>query len=129
MKTYIIKLAVLLVLPFFFACKNSESNGTSQDGSKSEVVNQGENLEQEAIVLANSEGEEITMVLFAKDGEIAINLKFEDGVKEFLPLGVIENGNPVFSDGERYFELFSDGKSGALTDADKTTVNNYFPKK
>lgn len=110
MKHIILKLVVLTSV--LIACKDET---TKIDGAKkNESISVKDDLEQAPLLLKNKNGEQIKITYFAKDEEIGVRLRVNEEERELEAKGSNEIGNPVFSDGEYGWEMFTDGRSGRL---------------
>lgn len=103
------RISFLIILSFgLSACGKNET--TTDEGAKTET-NQ---PEETARLLTSEKGDSIYITYFAKDDVVAVKLKIGGEEKILEAKGSSEKGNPVLTDGEFGWEMFTDGKSGRL---------------
>lgn len=106
------------------ACGNNENAITNQVNS---VAEQTENTDETTRMLTSEKGDTIYLTYFPKGDVVAVKLKIGEEERILEPYGSSEKGNPVLTDGEYGWEMFTDGRSGRLFT--KESEGNFFKER
>lgn len=121
MKLVYKSIVCLFLLTFAFSCEKSENSSLTDVKQTSEQLGSEDGLEQPPVTMKNSNGEEVTVVYFAKGEKVAIKITKNGKEREFEARGTSNAGGLVFSDGVSTWEML-DKVSGKLTDKEGNVV-------
>lgn len=106
---------------FFAACENKETTVEVQNKLE-QNQDKGNDSAEELRMLTSEKGDTIYLTYFAKGDVVAVRLKKDDQERVLEPNGTSEKGNPILSDGEYGWEIFTDGRSGRLFTKDSKGI-------
>ncbi|MFA7448189.1 MAG: hypothetical protein WCY77_07135 [Weeksellaceae bacterium] len=117
MKLVYKSIVILFLLTLSLSCEKTESSSIATEQKAADD----NDLAQAPILMKNSQGEEATVVYFAKGEKVAIKITMYGEERVFEARGTSDTGGLVFSDGNSTWEML-DKISGKLTDKEGNVV-------
>lgn len=117
MKLVFKSIVILFLLKLALSCEKTESSSVATEQKAADE----NDLAQAPILMKNNQGDEVTVVYFAKGEKVAIKITINGEERVFEARGTSDTGGLVFSDGNNTWEML-DKISGKLTDADGKVV-------
>lgn len=117
MKLVYKSIVILFLITLAFSCEKTESSSIATEQKAADD----NDLAQAPILMKNSQGEEATVVYFAKGEKVAIKITMNGEEKIFEARGTSDTGGLIFTDGNDSWEML-DKLSGKLIEKDGNVV-------